>query len=120
MSFIIICFNVFDVVICCHLCHNCFEAVTELYRASFSISVYVSIGKFIIPVTSNQIIPNNQTIAGSADRGGLDINTVLNLRLQVNYINPLLYTVSVSDCTSPGLGILYILIGELTSKSAML
>ena len=56
----------------------------------------------------------------SAHCGGLDINIVLKRHLQVNYINPLLYPVSVRGCPSPVRGILCILIGDLTPKSALL
>ena len=41
-------------------------------------------------------------------------------RLQVNYVNPLLYPVSVSDFPSPERGAIGTLIGDLTSKSALL
>ena len=43
----------------------------------------------------------------------LDLNTVLNRWLQVKYVNPLLYSVNVSDCPSPECGVLCILIGDL-------
>ena len=41
-------------------------------------------------------------------------------RLQLNYINPLLYPVSVSGFPIPEHGVLGILIGDLNSKSALL
>ena len=41
-------------------------------------------------------------------------------QLQENYVNPLLYPVSVINFTCPGRVVIYILIGELTSKSALL
>ena len=56
----------------------------------------------------------------SANSGGLDLNTVLNGQIQVNYVNPILYSVSVSNCPSPECGVLCILIGNLTVKSALL
>ena len=38
----------------------------------------------------------------------------------MNYVNPILYPVSVIDWPSPGHSVLDILVGELTSKSALL
>ena len=48
------------------------------------------------------------------------MNTVVNHRIQVNYVNTLLYPVSVSNWPRPGLGVLCILICDLTSESALL
>ena len=56
----------------------------------------------------------------SANHGGIELNTVLHRRLEANYVNTLLYPLSVSDCPIPGCGALFILIGKLTSKSALL
>ena len=41
-------------------------------------------------------------------------------RLQVNYVNKLLYPLSVRDFTIPERGVLGILIGDLAPKSALL
>ena len=64
MSFI----NIFLInivsVICCHLCHNNFEAVKELHKVPFPILIYISIGKFVITVTSNKQTLNSRAIAG--------------------------------------------------------
>ena len=57
---------------------------------------------------------------GSDDRGELDINTVLNYLIQVKYVNPLMYRVSVSNFPSPEYGVLSILIGDLTLKISLL
>ena len=46
--------------------------------------------------------------------------TVVNRQLQVNYVNTLLYPVSVRYFPSPRCGVLCIFIGDLTLKSALL
>ena len=48
------------------------------------------------------------------------MNTVVNHWLQVNYVNTILYPVSVRNCPRPGLGVLCILIGDFTSKITLL
>ena len=60
--FIINCFTNLESVICFHLYHNCFEAVKEQNKVPCSISIYIGIGKFMIPVTSEQPIPNSRSI----------------------------------------------------------
>ena len=57
---------------------------------------------------------------GPADSGTLDLYTVLNLQIKINYFNLILYPVSVRYCPSFGCGILCILIGDLVSKSSLL
>ena len=61
-----------------------------------------------------------EQLQGSAYGGGLYLNTLLDCRLQVNYINQLLYPVSVSDCPRPWRVVLCILIGEIPFKRALL
>ena len=72
------------------------------------------------PVHLNSKHQTAEQYQGSDDCCGIDLNTVLNLRIQVNYFNPVLYTVSVSDCPSPERGKLYIFIGDLISKISLL
>ena len=57
---------------------------------------------------------------GSANHGGLDLHTVVNRWLQINYVNPVLYPVSVSTCPSSGHGVLCICIGDLISKMGLI
>ena len=57
---------------------------------------------------------------GSVDCSEQERDTVLNRRLRINYVNPLLYPVSAIDCPSPERGVLGIIIGDLTSKIYML
>ena len=64
ISFIIICLTVFESVICCNLYHNIFEALKEWHKVSFSISIFISIGKFMIPVSFKQRTQNRRAIAG--------------------------------------------------------
>ena len=40
-------------------------------------------------------------------------------KIQVKYVNTLLYPVSVRDCPSPEHGLLGVSIGELNSKTAL-
>ena len=57
---------------------------------------------------------------GSANRGGINLNKVLNRRIQVNCVNQLLYYHIVSGCPSPGREVLCIFIDDLTMKRALL
>ena len=50
----------------------------------------------------------------SADHGGLDLNTVVNYQIKVNYVNTLLYSFSVINFPIPVHDLLFILIGDLT------
>ena len=120
MSFIVILLKNIESVIYYNFCHYCFEAAKELHKVPFSIFIYISIGTFTIPATSKQQTPNSQAIAGSSDLGGLDLNVVLNCLIQVNYVNSIFYPVSVRNFSSPRRGILCIMIGDLTLKSALL
>ena len=54
----------FESVICCHICHNIFEAVKELNKVPFSIFNYISIGRFIFTVTYKMQKPYSEEIAG--------------------------------------------------------
>ena len=56
----------------------------------------------------------------SDDCGEININTAVNHRLRLNYVNPPLYPVSVRNCPGPERGILCIFIGDLNSKSSLL
>ena len=64
MSFIIICLAIFEWVICCHFSSNMFEMVKEWHKVPYPISIYISIVKFMIPVTSKQQTTNSQEKAG--------------------------------------------------------
>ena len=64
MSFIIIILTTFKSVICCHFCHNIFEAVRELCKVIFSILIYTRIGKFTISIKYKKWTPNNREISG--------------------------------------------------------
>ena len=61
-------------VICCHLCHNFPEAVKELRKSPFSISIYIDIGQYTILVTPKKQKQNTQAIEGSENCCGLDLN----------------------------------------------
>ena len=94
---------------------NVFEAFKEF---TFSISIYMSIGKFRIPITYKQRTTEQEQRTSNC--GELDLNKVLNRWIQVNYINPLLCPLSVSDCPSSGRGVLCNLIFGLTLKGVLL
>ena len=61
------------------------EAVKDLHKVPFPIMIYTRIGKFTIPITSNQRTPNSRAIAGFC--GGIDLNIAVNHRLRVNYVD---------------------------------
>ena len=78
--------------------------------------------KFLVVVASLSIYHISSTKQLRDKRGNLIVvNEILIqlqiYRLQVNYVNPILYPVSVSGCPSPGRGLLCILIGDLIINS---
>ena len=56
------------------------EAFKELDKAHFPISIHTNIGTYTITIKYKQKIPKIGAIIGSAYCGGLDLNTVVNLR----------------------------------------
>ena len=89
-----------------------FETVKDLHKVPFPVLIYIKIGEFTIPITSNHRTPNRRETAGFC--GEIEINKSVNHRLQVNYVNPLLYPFGVSDFPIPVRGVLCILIGDST------
>ena len=63
MSFIINFLTIFGTVIFFVDVTIFIETVKDLHKVPFPILIYTSIGKFTIPVTSNQRTPNSQAIA---------------------------------------------------------
>ena len=59
-------------------------------------------------------------MTGSENCSEIYLNTVVNRPASGNHVNPFLYLVSVRNCPSPGHGVIYIFIGDLTPKSAIL
>ena len=82
MSFIIIFLTISVSVIFFIYVTIFIEEVKDLKKFPFPILIYTSIGKLTILVTSNQRTLNSQEIAGFC--GGIDLNTSVNHRLQVN------------------------------------
>ena len=74
----------------------------------------------MILVISKQREPNSREISGVRLFLWSVYQLFLYLWLKINYVNPLLYTVSVSGAASPGYGVLCIFIGDLTIKNALL
>ena len=118
-SFIIF-FTIPKSMISCHLCHNCFKAIKKWQKVPFPILVHISIGKFNIPGTPKQRTSKSRAVAGISQFWWTISQYIFNHQIQVNCVNPLMYPVSVSDCTIPECGTLCILISDLTLKSALL
>ena len=56
--------KIFESVISCHFCHNVLKQSKNYIKFHFQISVYISIGKFTITVTSKHQTPHSRAITG--------------------------------------------------------
>ena len=120
MYFIFIGLTNFKSVLCCRFCHNFLKHSKNYINFYFQFWSTPALGNswFLLHIGSkHQTAEKNQ---GSADCGGIDLNKIINRQLQVIYVNPLLYSVSVSNFPSSGRGVLWNFNSDLTLKSALL
>ena len=113
-------FENYKSVIFCNSCNNIFESVKKYIKFHSQLWSTSALENEWFPLNLRSKHTTLEQLQGRFNYGGLDLNTVLNLQIQVNYPNTLLYPVSVIDCTSPGRALLCILIGDLTSKISLL
>ena len=104
-------------MICCHFCHNSFKEMKKYIEFHFQIRYTLALKNSRSPIhqSSKNQIPEQEQRLDNID--GIDLNAPLTHRIQVNYVNSLLYPFSVSACPSPVGGVLCILIYDLTSKT---
>ena len=120
ISYIIVLLTNFDSVISWYFLSKYFEAFKELHQYWFPISINRNISSLTISVIKRRINRKAEKYQGSSNHDELYImNQTQTDGLQVTYDNTLLYSVSLSNFPSPGCGMLWILIIDIISKSAV-
>ena len=98
----------------------CSNQSNNYIKIHFKFQATLALNTLWLPLNISSEHRTSEQWHGSANFGGLYLNTVVNRWIQVNYANPLLYPFTVINCLSPGHVLLCILIVDLNSKGALL